>query len=137
MARSQYEATTYDSMRVYNEFRALGVDDLPPYKPDNHICSDVQIANYLKKLVRTHGAGETPTLMLPPICSLSGFFNCSELDVFDAFQHLKKQGYHYRIHGLDALITLHDPMSEEARYPAPWWSSLIEPVNRFGYRKVG
>ena len=137
MTTTRYEPA-YESMRIYDEFRTLGVDELPPFQPESYVETEVQIANYLRKLLRTHGMGSRPTIMLPPICALSGFFACSELDVFDAFQELKKNGYHYRIQGLDALITLHDPMAEDERYPSPWWSSLIEPVNRFGYtKKVG
>jgi hypothetical protein len=130
------ENAVTDSLRVYDEFRTLGIDDLPPFRLDAYIETDTQIANYLKKLVRTYGMGSQPTVVLPPIYALACFFCCSELDVFDAFQELKQQGYHYRIQGLDALITLHDPLPESDRYPSPWWSTFVEPVNRLGYRKV-
>lgn len=76
---------------------------------------------YLRQLLQSHGIAQGHEVQLPSISRLAAFFRASQMDVYDAFQQLRKSGIDYHLQGMDAPITFEEisPKAVTAphRYP--------------------
>jgi len=83
--------------------RQIPIQDLPaPRFPHGEVTS-VQLADYFQQLFhiqKDHPKTFKTEVELPSVVKLAEFFFCSELDILDALQDLKQQGYDYRLQGL-------------------------------------
>jgi hypothetical protein len=90
---------------------------MPPFGAAFNQDAQRQVVNYLASLVKTQNNlfKPAPMVQIPSACELSGFFQCSELHVFEALRDLANQGFEYEIRGLDGPICLRDPLARKTR----------------------
>lgn len=67
------------------------------------------IAGYLAALFNSRQIPVGTPLFIPSLTAMARFFNCSQMDVYDAFQALRKNGFDYQLSDLDHCITLWGP----------------------------
>lgn len=72
-------------------------------QPDQN-SSSFTISDALQTTLEFHNIRCGQTVYLPPIMSLAKHFQTNHLKVYDAFQHLRQQGYDYALDGLDNPI---------------------------------
>jgi hypothetical protein len=89
----------------------LALTDLPSFMTNRRDSNVTQITHYLRRLLARFQAPHThPSLKLPSVMRLSGFFHCSELDILEALHRLGNQSYDFEVRGLDTGIRLQDPL---------------------------
>lgn len=91
----------------------LALKDFPPFTAsENDTPACQQIFRYLSSLLEGYQVKAGEEVFLPSLLTLSRFFETTHLEVHDAFQLLRKQGYDYCLESLDAAIrfwyTLHE-----------------------------
>ncbi len=91
-------------------FRKWGQKDVIPY----------QFAAYFRKILQQPRYQSFNVLALPSPVELTGFFGCSEMAIFQGFQELQRQGYDYKIQGLDLPILLQDPKKRNQSAVQQW-----------------
>ncbi len=64
----------------------------------------VEISTYLREELEKSGAHEGKVVTMPSLMKLAQFFGVSHMEVHDALQHLRQQGYDYNLKGMDAAI---------------------------------
>ncbi len=106
-------------------FKRLKLEEMPSVTLNKDFNISMQIAAYLRKIL---WRSNSSNLKLPSIVGLSGFFNCSEIDVLGALQNLKTQNYHYELNGLDTPVTLQDPLQRENKKISQW-ESIVQQLN--------
>jgi len=88
----------------------LSLQELAPAKLHDWNAVSSQIASYFRQLLESKQIETVAYVELPSIFEFSDFFNCCEMDVFDALYELKLQAYWYEIHKVDGFINLCDPL---------------------------
>lgn len=84
---------------------------LPPLKFHDWDMVSTQLATYFRKLLEDNlVCNQVHCLQVPSLLTLAEIFGCCEMDVFDALYELKQQAYTYQFAGIDAPITLRDPL---------------------------
>jgi hypothetical protein len=79
-----------------------------------------QIAQYFKDLLHNQVSPQPRSWVhLPSIIELANFFNCCEMDVFDALYALKQEQYAYEMFGIDGPIHLCDPLRRVKAHVKP------------------
>lgn len=83
----------------------ISIDELLPFNPmSKGIKPSYDISSYLQQLLEKHGSQEGKVIYLPSLMQLAGFFQMSHLQVHDAFQYLRQDGYDYELKGMDMAI---------------------------------
>jgi hypothetical protein len=62
------------------------------------------ISTSLKEALEKFGSASGQVLHMPSIMAIAKLFKTNHLEVHDAFQHLRTQGYDYNLVGMDAPI---------------------------------
>ncbi len=115
-------AATYKDNKRGQSVR-LSIQDLPtpPFSKWNQ--GDIlpyQFAAYFRQLLQNPRYKNVETLILPSPMELTGTFGCSETTVFRGFQELQRQGYDYKIQGLDFPILFSDPRNRSRQNTNNW-----------------
>ncbi len=82
------------------ETHTLALEQFPAHPEAGRETAE-SITRCLDDLFREQGLVPGESLRIPPLLDLATFFRCPHLEVYDAFQKLRKQGYDYEISGLD------------------------------------
>lgn len=86
--------------------KSLALQDFPPLPKSNEGGRPAEfVAVYLSRLAGVHGSVPERPFRIPSLTQLAYFFRCSQMDVYDAFQRLRRQGLDYELLGLDHPIT--------------------------------
>jgi hypothetical protein len=102
--------------------KTISVQELPPYplgvgKSESLKNSDLtqSISIYLSRLwvyqwgcsaKEGRGYDSKTALKLPSLIDLAKFFQCSQMDVYDTLQVLRRKGYDYDFRGMETPILL-------------------------------
>ncbi len=62
------------------------------------------ISKYLQKILESNSVKSGGTVTFPSIMAMARFFKTNHLEVHDAFQSLRFQGYDYELKGMDHPI---------------------------------
>lgn len=89
----------------------IELDNFPVYRFKANQEVALQIAEHLKLLLESYGAGKPTSVCVPSTVILSDFYQSTVLDVLDALFKLQEQHYDYMMHGLDAEIVLYDKLN--------------------------
>lgn len=84
----------------------------------------LHVVAYLRHLLETYEDAEfIQYLIAPSPSALTGYFRCSEEEIIDALQELKRQGYEYESSGSTGPIVLWDPLvrTPTARFGESIW----------------
>lgn len=83
----------------------LDLSDFPPLPIATDPESRVDIISvYLGRLLNLQGVTQRFPLQIPSLSQLAKFFHCSQMDVYDAFQRLRRRGYDYELSGMDQPV---------------------------------
>lgn len=83
----------------------LDLSDFPPIPFATESANRVEIiAVYLGRLLSLQGVTQRFPLQIPSLCQLANFFHCPQMDVYDAFQRLRRRGYDYELSGMDQPV---------------------------------
>lgn len=83
----------------------INLQHLPPYQlPAGKQNLTSHLSTYLKTFIADQLRSRASSLEFPSFISLSGFFNCSYLEMYDAFRMLRVEGYDYQFSSLDGTI---------------------------------
>ena len=95
---------------------ALATESLPELPLHEWAAASEQIVGYFRQLLVEQAVHHQSalTLQLPSILELARFFDCCEMDVFDALYALKQHAYHYHMYGIDGPVFLSDPLDRRA-----------------------
>jgi hypothetical protein len=86
--------------------KSLALQDFPPLPKTHKEGHPAEfVAVYLSRLAGVHGSVPERPFKIPSLTQLAHFFRCSQMDVYDAFQRLRRQGLDYELLGLDHPIT--------------------------------
>ena len=114
-----------------DEMKVLSWKDFPadahngPGREDSPLTP--QIAAYLRQILERFEESEfIKYLVTPSPVALSGFFHCTEPDIYSALKELQRQGYEYEVSSSAGPITLWDPLIRRRPLhqgddePTPW-----------------
>lgn len=85
------------------------------YPIQGKIRRDNQLAKHLETLMTDYLPYKTDELSLPPISELARFFQCSYIEVFDAFKLLRLKGFDFNLTGLEKPIKVWRPKNDIPR----------------------
>lgn len=121
----------YEINEKVKKKRIVGLVEFPPYARGNFGSVTHMVTSHLRRLLEFNKQRyNCEGLVIPSVTVLSGYFNCTELDVLEAFHELRRQGYDYEIHGLDMPISYYDPLVREPLREHTAWNSLSEMFTR-------
>jgi DNA-binding transcriptional MocR family regulator len=79
-----------------------------PYYPASTLKQGVQyshfISQYLAQLLEAQRISPMTQVKIPSLEELAKFFKCTQMNVYDAFQTLRDEGYDYYLAGMDQPI---------------------------------
>ena len=85
--------------------KILTLEQFPPVPSPNGRCRIDVITLYLRDLLHAHLNGRRHGINLPGLGEMAKFFGVPQLDVFDAFQNLRREGYDYSLEGFETPVT--------------------------------
>jgi hypothetical protein len=111
--------------RSRDESKILHWEDFPAAAHNLEGLGVAAITAYLRRILdEFEDSAFIKYLVIPSPLALSGFFHCSEDEIFNALQELRRQGYEYETAGHSGPITLWDPLirrkSPARSEPMPW-----------------
>lgn len=90
--------------------KSLTLATLPPFaqfETDNN--RGYQIALYLERLLSAYQLSNDNRIVIPSLTDLAHFFQVSQMEVYDSFKILRKQGYDYLLSGTNEDIPFWAP----------------------------